>query len=208
MEWSPGSLQNEMQTRLTDFIGIDIGVCMTLLDVSKNYLAMGEAPAARRVLEKAQSGYDALLGFLSRVEDPRVQNELAEQLRALHMRMHALREQLNQRHAEPWHDAIGRDGHHSNNFHRDQHHSNWWRKPYSLQAESVILDLMLAYTVSRTLINGDVVPIVKFDDLQEAWNFIQVLKSHWPADYFVRGPQGETYRKDEAKQERWYRFLS
>ena len=80
---------------------IDIGVCLTLLDVSENYLGMGEMQAVKRVLDKAQRGYEVLLRFLSRVEDPRVQDDLAQQLRTLHVRMHDLREQLNQRQPEP-----------------------------------------------------------------------------------------------------------
>lgn len=51
--------------------------------------------------------------------------------------------------------------------------------------------LVKKYTILRKLDDGQNLPIVKFDHFDEARKLLESLYEYWPAEYFIRGPQGD-----------------
>jgi hypothetical protein len=54
------------------------------------------------------------------------------------------------------------------------------------------------FTILRKIDNGQMIPIVKFDKLSEALELVARLNEHWPAEYFIRGPEGNLTAAREA----------
>jgi hypothetical protein len=46
------------------------------------------------------------------------------------------------------------------------------------------------YTLLRKTDNGQIIPIVQFKQLNEALQLVEQLNQCWPAEYFIRGPEG------------------
>jgi hypothetical protein len=55
-----------------------------------------------------------------------------------------------------------------------------------------------AYTILRKIGDGQIIPIVKFDQLSEALQLMAQLNEHWPAEYFVRDREGNLMAAKDA----------
>jgi hypothetical protein len=66
-----------------DFLRADLELCFTFADLAKTERESGDGAAARRVLEKAETGYTTIARFLADVENPDHKNEIAQTLAAL-----------------------------------------------------------------------------------------------------------------------------
>jgi hypothetical protein len=67
-------LQAATNRNRLDFLQTDLGLCFTLADLSKTERETGDRDAARRVLEKAETGYATIARFLAAVENPDQKN--------------------------------------------------------------------------------------------------------------------------------------
>jgi hypothetical protein len=54
------------------------------------------------------------------------------------------------------------------------------------------------FTILRKIGDGQIIPIVRFDKLSEALQLAAKLNEHWPAEYFIRGPEGNVMAAKDA----------
>ena len=74
------------RTRL-DFLQTDLALCFTFADLAKTERQIGDRDAARRVLEKAETGYATIGRFLADVENADQKYEIAQKLAELRARL-------------------------------------------------------------------------------------------------------------------------
>jgi hypothetical protein len=70
-----------------DFLQTDLGLCFTFADLAKTERQIGDRDAARRVLEKAETGYATIARFLADVENADQRYEIAQKLAELRARL-------------------------------------------------------------------------------------------------------------------------
>ena len=70
-----------------DFLQSDLELCFTFADVAKTERQIGDRDAARRVLEKAETGYATIARFLADVENAGQKYEIAQKLAELRARL-------------------------------------------------------------------------------------------------------------------------
>jgi hypothetical protein len=70
-----------------DFLQTDLGLCFTFADLAKTERQIGDRDAARRVLEKAETGYATIARFLAEVENADQKYEIAQKLAELRARL-------------------------------------------------------------------------------------------------------------------------
>jgi hypothetical protein len=66
-----------------DFLRTDLQLCFTFAELAKTERQIGDRDAARRVLEKAETGCATIARFLADVENPDQKNEIALKLAEL-----------------------------------------------------------------------------------------------------------------------------
>jgi hypothetical protein len=56
--------------------------------------------------------------------------------------------------------------------------------------------MLKPYTILRKIQDGQILAIVRFKELEEARQLVASLREHWPAEYYIQGPEGNVIQED------------
>lgn len=84
-----------------DFLRTDLALCFTFSDLVITELRMGESEAAKRVLAKAEQGYDSISWLLRRVDDGPDKEAIGRGLGDLRVKLNLLHQRVNMESGNP-----------------------------------------------------------------------------------------------------------